>query len=610
MLHNIIGLLVVLVVLTGIFRYTSYKEGFNFPVTEHQEYVEESQKKLNSLTNMINLTDPVLPVQSVTASDMFGATHGLDPKGTNRNYKLEAEAKFEIPDALPSSLTKAIGCQKAPNTCGAFDDEVFAQNCGMSFDKQGIGSDGKPHIGGLYVAPDDRAYQSAAADKVRQTGTPPYDPYYVYQPSLGIAKPGTFALTKDQCVVVKEKVDCEAKQSFNSPNCSQCYTSQRFSRIDPAMGHIPATIYLQGNGKLSVRSPDNSIQLGETTLSTDNATKLILPPHSEGKTFIITVSQDRDRIPTYVSGYLEGQTGRGAFKLDLNTMIQSDLVTNTKPKMMGTKRVNGFRALSFIPGYQKNTMQLSCLMPFSFMNMYEPDAIYCDNGPIVTKASSATFLESDPCYGKGNQPGNYKLECLQTRWIAMGGTPEGTGYPIDATKANAIQRDPAGNPIAIDDIMDKMSAKMDQAITGKDANGRALDIPEWNEVSMWGLGIPITSPCDGLQKDNGPLSKECLAYLYQNRGSESHIGSTYTMPAGAVASNKGVREGWQNVSTAYAYPRAPMDPSVSTSLPAGNVEETKAIYDHQFRTAIDNTLSNSDRKESIRQVYGVQVPSA
>jgi|LauGreDrversion4_2_1035121.scaffolds.fasta_scaffold77843_2 hypothetical protein len=610
MIHNLIGFIVVLIVLLGLFRYTSVmKEGFDFPVPEHQAYVEESQKKLNNLTNMVNLTDPVLPVQAVSASDMYGATHGLDPKGTARNYRLESDAKFEIPDNMPSSLTSAIGCQKAPKTCGAFDDSVFAQNCGMSFDKEGMGSNGKPHMGGLYVAPDDRAYQTDTATKVREKGIPPYDPYYVYQPSLGIAKPGTFALTKDQCVVVKEKVDCEAKQTFGSPNCNQCYTSQRFSRIDPAMGQIPSTLYLQGTGKISVRSQDGTISLRETLLNENSALKVIIPPQSEGKNFVISISQNGEKLPTYVSGYIEGQTGRGLFKLDLNSMVQSDLVTNTKPKMMGTKRVNGFRALSFTPGFRKTSMQLSCLMPFSFLNMYEPDAIYCDNGPVITKESSATFLESDPCYGKANQPGNYKLECLQSRWIALGGTTEGTGYPSNAVKANLIQKGADGAPKHIDDIMDTLSLKMDEAITGSRANGTSLSVPEWNEVSMWAMGVPIKSPCDGLQKDTGPLSKECLSYLYQNRGSESHVGSTYTMPPGKVASTKGMREGWQDMASIYAYPQAPMDPLSSSSLPQGGLQITKALYDHQFRTAVDNTLSNRERGDEIEQVYGTRIPS-
>ena len=619
MLPNIIGFLLVVIAIVVMFHVAKgmgpgIEEAFSFPVTEHQEYVEESQKKLNSLTNMINLTDPALPVQSVTAKDMYGATHGIKTNATAQEYALSSKPTFEIPEDMPSSFRSAIGCQKSVNTCSAFDDPTFAASCGMSFDREGSGSDGKPHIGGLYVAPDDREIQLARAKKVRETGIPPYDPYKVYQPSLGIAKPGMFSLTKDHCVVVKEKVDCEAKQTFNSPNCTQCYTSQQFSRVGPETPHLPTILYLQGQGQVLIESPDGSIRLDRVRLEPDKVIKVILPADSEGKTFIIQLDVD-ERLPAYLSGYLEGQTGRGVFKVDMNVMIQTDLVTQAKPKMMGTKKVNGFRALSFVPGTKQKKMRLSCLMPFTFLNMYEPDAITCDNGPVITKASSAVFLESDPCFSKANSVGNYTLECLQSRWIAMGGATEGTGYPATAEKAKALQRKKTGEPLQLDDIMDQLSNKITAAITGKRENGTQMEVPEWNDLSMWALGIPIQSPCDGAQKDAGPLSKECLSYLYENRGSASHIGSTYTMPAGQVASTRGVKEGWQDASaeaSTYAYPNAPLDPRTASGLQVGQelggVDAVKNRYDAISRHANDNTMSNADRALDVKQMYGVDLP--
>lgn len=612
MVPTILGLLLTLVAILW-FR-LRVVEGFAFPVPGHQAFVEESQRKLNSLTNMVNLTDPVVPVQAVTAKDMYQATHGILSVPTDGAYGLKPDVKFRVPSQMPSSLQRATQCQTAPKTCAAFDDATFASNCGMSFDREGSGSDGKPHMGGLYMAPDDRAIQTAAANKVRETGAPPYDPYKVYQPSLGVAKPGTFALTKDQCVVVKEKVDCEAKQSFGTPNCTQCFTSQHFARVGSDTPRIPSMLYFQGQGKVRVATADGSIRLDPTRLETNGAVKIAIPAEAEGITFVIEVEAD-ERMPTYLSGYLEGQTGRGAFKMDLNTMIQSDLETQSKPKMSGTKTVNGFRALSFIPGAKKTRMRLSCLVPFSFLNMYEQDAMTCDNGPIITKESSATFLESDPCFGKGNQPGNYKLECLRSRWIAMGGTAEGTGYPSTAEKAMELQRI-GGKMLSLDDIMDQLIVKITAAITGKQANGTQMDVLEWNELSMWALGVPIKSPCDGAQKDAGPLSKKCLAYLYENRGSTSHVGSTYTLPAGQVASTKGSKEGFENVTddaSTYSYPNAPLDPQTATGLSLGQglggVEAVKTRYDEINRRANDNTKMNAERAMDVKQVYGVDLPA-
>jgi hypothetical protein len=627
MVPTIIGLLLALVVVLWLrWGLVDASEGFTLPVPGHQEYVETSQKKLNALTNLVNLTDPVVPVKVVTAKDMYQATHHLEAEPTGTLHTLSSDATHEIPDRLPIGLERAIGCQKAPKTCSAFDDSTFAENCGMSFDKQGIGSDGKPHIGGMYVAPDDRAYQTTAAQKVVEERKPPYDPYHVYQPSIGATKAGAFALTKDQCVVVKEKVDCEEKQTFNSPNCTQCFPSQTFSRVAKDTPRIASTLYLAGQGAIQIESSDIRLMMWSSPPIQLNPNKPIvvkIPSDGEGKRFTITVSEFQSPLPTYLAGYLEGETGRGPFKVDMNLLIARDEVMGTRPRMMGMKAVQGFRCLAFVPGPKKKSMRLACMIPFSFLSPYEPDAIYCDNGPLVGTEASATHLESDPCYAKGSAPGNYKLECLQSRWMALGGTTEGLGYPNTKEKADAIQQE-GGRALSLDTIMDRLSEKMMEAITGKRASGATMSIPEWNEVSMWGLGIPITSPCDGLQKEDGPLSEACLNYLYENRGATSHVGSTYTLPTERASLKEGFKPlgqsgglkeafaGTNEVPNTFLYPGTAIDPvrpsGVAFGQRLGGVEAVKQELDRIHRMANDNTQTNMERAKEVKQAYGVELP--
>lgn len=631
MVPTIIGLLLTLVVIVWL-RW-NHAEGFSLPVPGHQEYVEESQKKLNALTNLVNLTDPVVPVQVVTAKDMYQATNHLEAKPTGTLHALSSDAVHEVPDALPIGLERAIGCQKAPKTCAAFDSAEFAENCGMSFDKQGVGSDGKPHVGGMYVAPDDRAYQTTAAQKVVEERKPPYDPYRVYQPSIGAAKAGAFALTKDQCVVVKEKIDCDEKQTFNSPNCTQCFPSQSFTRVAKDTPRVPFTLYLAGNGVIRLSDVSDvkvPLSLAPTALDPNKPITVKIPADAEGVTFMITVSESSFiRPPLYLSGYLEGNTGRGPFKADMNLLIAQDAELGTRPRIMGMKTVQGFRCLSFVPGPKKKQMRLRCMIPLSFLSPYEPDAIYCDNGPLITTERSAIHLESDPCYGKKNAPGNYNLECLQSRWVALGGLPEGQGYPNTQAKADAIQRD-GGRALSLDTIMDRLSEKMMEAITGKRASGAYMTIPEWNEVSMWGLGIPIKSPCDGLQKDEGPLSDACLKYLYENRGMTSHVGSTYTLPTQMASRKEGFRPsgagsgsgdsgdiqeafaGAEAIPNTFLYPGTVIDPvnpsGVAFGQRLGGVEAVKGELDRIHRQANDNTQANTERATAVKQAYGVELP--
>ena len=430
MFLNIIVFIFILLCLTVLLEYSKItKEGFfDIPVPAHNQFVEESQQKFNELTNLVNVVDPSIPINSTTSENVKSALGQLSTQPSSTGFQLDSSTPFTTPENVPDAIETAKKCKEASNSCSAFDDPFFAQNCGMSFDPTGISYDGKPFTGGLYVSPNDRAVQLNRAKQVKDTGSEPYDPFKVYQPTLGKAKPGTFSLTKDQCLIVKEKVDCDTKQSFNSPNCTQCYTSRHFSRVGPETGRLPSTLYLSGNGVLSIRSQNETIRLDSTPLSTNKPIEITIPGDAEGTTFDLSV-QAGSTVPTYLAGFLEGKTGRGKFKLDISRIIQSDKVINSKPRISGTKMVNNFRCLSFIPGNGKTTMELACLMPFSFINMYDADSLACDNGPIITKEASATFLESDPCFSKENRPGSYKLECLQSRWTSLGGTQKGTGYP-------------------------------------------------------------------------------------------------------------------------------------------------------------------------------------
>ncbi len=597
-----------MIILALILHYSKgYKEGFfDFPDVNHNIFIQNSQAKFNELTNTINLTDPAIPVTPDSANAFKIALSGLSSEPTNTTYNLGSKNNYTTPNNLPNNFQQAITCEAAPTTCDAFDDPTFAANCGMSFDKKGISVNGKPHIGGLFISPDDRKKQMDMANNVLSTGGAPYDPYKVYQPTLGKAKPGSFALNKDQCQVIKERIDCATKQTFSSPNCTQCYTSQNFSRVGPETGRIPSTLYLFGSGTVNVSSQNNIIYLPENKLDTNNPMTVLVPANAEGTVFHINLQANPNSTSTFVAGYIEGQTPRGTFKLDILNLVQSDLITNTKPKINGSITVNGFRCLSLVPGTSQTKMDLSCLMPFSFLSMYDGDALTCDNGPIITQAASATFLESDPCFGKANKPGNYKLECLQSRWIEMGGTPQGIGYPSNQTKADALQKDANGKPLDIDTIVNNLAPKMTSALTGQDANGNNLSISNWNTVSMWATGTPINTPCDGPNSQSGPLSQECLQYLYLNQGINSHIGPTYTLAASSMASMLG-----QKTANTYCQPGTSLDPSTPAGLKfaqgLGGINAVKQTYDQINRLANDNTLPNDKRSVAINQCYGVNI---
>jgi hypothetical protein len=309
---------------------------------------------------------------------------------------------------------------------------------------------------------------------------------------------------------------------------------------------------------------------------------------------------------SYLAGYIEGNTASGTFKLDLIHMIMVDSETGSKPRISGTVTVNGFRCVRIIPGRAKKDMNLSGIIPFSFIDTQDYESNSCNNGPVITKAESATFLNSDACFNKDNKPGNYSLECLQSRWLTMGGTSSGTGYPSDKAKADALQKSSDGSPLPIETIIDNLSSIMLRAQTGKDASGSQLSINDWNTASMFTTGVAINSPCDTENASTGPLSKECLSYLYMNQGTTSHIGPTYDLPPWNDASMKG-----QDSRNTFCQPGTSLDPNTDAGFKLGQtlggVAEVKKYYNNINRIANDDSKSNKEREKEINQCYGVSL---
>ena len=590
MLRDVLIIGIIFIVLFLILQYTKDKqEAFTEADRLHADFIEQSKQKYTPVSNLINLVKPSVNLNN---NNITTALNTLVANPSGASYILQSTTPVKVPTKLPPNIEMAKKCEAAPNTCDSFNDPVFASNCGMSFDINGTASDGTPHVGGLYIGSDDRYDQETDATSVRQTASAPYDPYKVFQPTIGTASRGTFGITKDGCNVVKEKVDCDSKQTFGSPNCSQCYTSRRFSRVGPETGRLPSNLYLMGVGNITIKG---AITLSNTNLSSEPI-KVEIPSNAEGQTFTIIVSN-----PTYIAGCIQGPTPRGIFKLDLLNLIQSDTITGIKPRITGSTKVNGFKCYTLNPGTGKKSMSLSCLMPFSFLNMYEGDALACENGPIITQAASATFLESDPCFGKDNKPGAYKLTCLQTRWVEMGGTQQGSGYPSNPVLADKIQKDTNGNPLDIDTIIDNLSEIMLKALTGKDKNNRILSIPEWNEASMFATGVPINTPCDG-PGGTPPLSRECLNYLYKNKGAGGRIGSTYVLPATYATMKEGFEDVMGNV-----YMTPPMTDEIAASLQDKDINSVKSTLAIVNLLGNINELPNNIRNPFVKYTHDVKI---
>ena len=593
MTNYIIILLIILIFICILYSYKS-QDGFESPDI-YNNYVNNSVNNSDEIHTIVDLKQSSIPV-----NDIQGAISGYKIDLSHGNTNIIKELG-QTTERDMSNMEKAAICEQASSSCSEFNDSnsFFAKNCGISFDPNGIDSKGNPHIGGLYVSQDDRANQIDTAQDVDENDTSPYDSLLVYKPTLGSSVPGQFVLTKDKCVILQERLDCASKKHVGDANCSQCYSNQNFIRVGPEMGKEKSTLYIyaKGKGTIAISSLNGKIMLTEMKINGETTQIIEVPDDSEGTNFNIRVTGNDGMV----AGYLNGQTPNGDFNMDLVRLVKSDTVTGTHPKLNRSKKVNGIQCTIIVPGNKQKSMNLSCVMPFTFLDSYDKDSMYCNNGPVSVQSDSITFLESDPCYSKGNVPGNYKQDCLQSRFISIGGIQDGQGYPNTTQRMDALQKDANGNPLDLYTITNNLSNTINKGITGKDENQRKLSIDDWNSASMFALNKSINTPCDS--SDDTELSQDCLSYLYFNKGISSHIGPTYSGKINASSlSNED--------SITYCDSAGGMNPANPKGLnmvQGMGINDVKQLYDTIHSRANNNALSNTDRQDAVSKCYGIKL---
>jgi hypothetical protein len=186
------------------------------------------------------------------------------------------------------------------------------------------------------------------------------------------------------------------------------------------------------------------------------------------------------------------------------------------------------------PGFGKDNAVIVVIIPFSFIEQTMEESTRCKDAPFITKQASAEFLQSDPCYKKGSGPGKYNLECLQGAWMSNGCTESGKGYPKDDAAARKLMTSEDGSFLTINDISDTVYNSALISSTGVDKKGVKWPMKEQSEASVFCTGNEITSPCDTANKGSGPLTPDCIIYLWNNQGSKKlwtgkpdPIGPTY-----------------------------------------------------------------------------------
>ena len=596
-----------------------FQDGVNPAVTSalgqtHTRYIQDMTSRVNPVMNLMNpAANPLLPAK-FKASDVQTAESALrdalrtvdaDPK--NPSMSLRSSDVSEIKLNAGGGGTggfKSIGVCEAVNTidCNAFDKPNFQANCGICHEG-GVDSGNTRKTGGLYVTEEDKFNADADMRRMQSRRAK-------FSPSVGRCAPGRFTTTKAQCIRMKQQMECEKKQDFSSPGCAQCFQDETFKYITSELDTTDPSLVVSGTGslKLTLVGKQQPSSFAAAIPLSESAKRIELPEFGEGDSLQLEITPSTGSL----AGYLTGKTPTGEFRLDITRLIQTDTITGAKPRLAGQQEVNGDMYMTIRPGRGKESMNLVLQNVFTFVDTTEEESLQCGAAPFITKATSAAFLNSGPCYKKGSGPGKYSMECLQSVFTSAGCETKGEGYPNTQAKATELMTKDS-QPLRIGQIAGQVYQDSLSAYSGRTASGAKLSLEQWNDVSRKCTGKQILSPCDMDDKANGPLSSECLTYLWQNLGAnDKRPGAT-----GPTYSNTMATASLSGTNNQYCTPNGTMAPvnsngqinqqSFQLAQKQGGVQKVKEFYDNIHKRANDNRLKDSERQAAIQQCYGVNL---
>jgi hypothetical protein len=524
---RVIGISLIVCVVLLIAAYF-LKEGFadstdpEDSMNDHEKYVNDRLKNYNSVG--------IALIGSNTVGNLGNSTRDLMGSPDEKNVHIPNGMKGIYPlQSKVSGLFNIIQTCEAIKTvdCNAFDDPKFSLNCGMCLDigtddSPAMNSDNKPAVGGRVLLPDDK-------QTINEESVGNFLPPYV--PTIGTCPAGRMVSTKAQCIKLKREMACEKGANYDLTNCVQCFDSGGYAIVDPTQ----SPNLLNGSGVLNLFGVGilNYSETGYETrngliLSQSQPLKIALEGREMTRILLsVTNPDDKDGNPPSLSGYLSGITQNGEFTLDLYRMVLNDAVTGRKPLTGGTKVSNGVDTVTMIAGFGNKQLVVYANSPVTFVDPMTQEGATCPTSPYVTTPAAASLLATDPCYKQGSGPGKYSLECLQNTFISNGCIDDGKGYPKDATSASNLLMDPSGKTRSLNDIANYIYALAIISATGVDQNGTEQTLEKWSTASVFCSGKKILTPCDTAARDTGPLSADCLVYLWDNMGSSSSVGSTY-----------------------------------------------------------------------------------
>lgn len=517
------------------------------------------------------------------------------------------KTSFPLTEGKTGLFATIAQCEavKIPD-CSAFDDSKFGVKCGLCLDPAGVNSAKEGTNGGLVLLAKER-------NEARKANAGKKDTIPNYTATIGTCPANRLVSNKTECIRLTRELQCQKSGSYDLTECSQCYDDLTYSIVtqDPEVGVITGTgtLMLVGTGKVTFSNP------GHDSVSQQlSNTPLIIPVEGpEGTRVTLSVTGSPGK-PPLIAGGVFGVTQSGTFVMDLYRIVLIDTNTGRKPNTTKTQTISheaaSVTATGMRPGFGKKQMTLTVVMPFTFVDLASGQAGICPKSPFVTQKASSEFLNSDPCYSRGSGPGKFSLECLQSLFLSNSCTDGGKGYPKDSATSAALMANKDGSFRTLSDIADVIYNTAVTTSTGLDINGKKLSILKWSAASEFCTGVTVSSPCDVDPVDTGPLSLDCLTFLWNNAGGADPAKSTYN-PISMASSLFKTPEAPAPRFCQQSGTLSPLDPNGNPNTNAiaywnalGNLNSVKATMREIHTNANAASLPDNARMPYFIKCYG------
>jgi hypothetical protein len=230
-------------------------------------------------------------------------------------------------------------------------------------------------------------------------------------------------------------------------------------------------------------------------------------------------------------------------------------------------------------------------------------------------------------------PGNYSQACLESLFLTAGCSSNGGGFPSNSNKGLALMNvvgASVGSNADKGQIMNYVYSQFQRSWSGLDANGTQLSANDWNISKKYCTDSNTFrgNPCTDLPEytqNNGPLSDECIKYIYANgfySDSNNNSYNTYTN------SNAASLFGESNSRSASILSERYIEPFVGSSKKdrfctefgaisplaggsnmaeaksKGGIAALKSFYNNIHMKANQLDMTNAERAQWVAQCYG------